>query len=155
KLGSASDRLRVVGSGRLGFSMKPMANLRLFSDTSDIDLLVVDEYKFDDLWEMLLSSAYPRPPINVSGWLRSRQKELYTGWLTPLDIRLDRRIYGPKVDPILSLVHTWFETLKVSSALVVKSHEKINARLYRTWRHAELYHAHSISALRKSIMELG
>ncbi|MFT3898522.1 MAG: hypothetical protein QM719_12685 [Thermomonas sp.] len=153
RLGTDAAQIAVIGSGRFGFSLKPGANLRSFVDTSDIDLIIVDAVKFDELWDRLLTGVYPRPPVNVNGWLRECQKELFTGWLTPVEIRPDRRIHGKKVDPLLQLTHAWFETLKVSSGLVAKAHEKINARLYRTWRQAELYHAHSIAALRQSISE--
>ena len=88
--------IRVVGSGRFGFSLKPGQNLKNFSDTSDIDVIVVHPALFDELWLALLRAAYPRFPltIHLSGWLGRRRNEVYAGWLSPLDMRLDKKIHS-------------------------------------------------------------
>src|SRR5205085_560567 len=93
--------IRIVGSGRLGFSLKPGNNLRGFQDTSDIDVVVVNSQAFDELWLAMLRAAYPRPPIEFGTRLSKGRRDLYTGWLTPEDIRLDLTIYGEKARPAL------------------------------------------------------
>ena len=67
---SRSD-IRIVGSARFGFSMKPDRNLKSFEDKSDIDVVIVNERMFDQLWHALLAAAYPRPPVTskLGGWL--------------------------------------------------------------------------------------
>ena len=62
--------IRVVGSARFGFSLKPGRNLKSFGDTSDIDVIVVNADVFDELWLSLLKAAYPRPPLtdHIGGW---------------------------------------------------------------------------------------
>ena len=97
--------IRIVGSARFGFSMKPWRNLKSFRDTSDIDVVIVNSGLFDRLWLALLDAAYPRPPITdkLGGWLRTRRNELYTGWLTPTEVRLDIKIFGAKAEPVLDL----------------------------------------------------
>jgi len=154
-LGVARADIRVVGSGRLGFSMKPGHSLRAFRDTSDIDVVVVKPEVFDRLWLALLAAAYPRPPnIQLAGgWLKKRTSELYTGWITPLKIRLDARIFGAKARPVLQFNTQWFNTLKRASRHSVRRHEDITGRLYRSWEHAEMYHLHSLAALRRSLIE--
>jgi hypothetical protein len=154
-LGASRDDIRVVGSGRFGFSLKPGGNLKRFADTSDIDVVVVSASLFDELWMALLEAAYPRPPITerLGGWLGRRRSEVYTGWLTPLAIRLDRRIVGSKATPVLDFNFRWFKTLKEASELPLRRHEDISGRLYRTWNHAELYHLSSLAALRSSLAE--
>ena len=153
RLSALPENISIVGSARFGFSQKPERNFRSFSDNSDIDLVVVDAEQFDDLWHRLLRGAYPRPIRAVQGWVRARQGEVYTGWLTPAIIRPDRGIYGPKVDPILQFTHIWFETQRLANSYVAKAHENINARLYRTWEHVRHYHRQSLSQLRHSIVE--
>jgi len=151
----AHGDIRVVGSARFGFSMNPGHALRGFSDTSDIDLVVVNPHAFDRLWLALLAAAYPRAP-NVQllgGWLRKRRNEVYTGWLTPLAIRLDSSIVGAKARPALEFTAQWFNTLKKASRHPPRRHEEITGRLYRSWEHAELYHMHSLAALRKALSE--
>ena len=152
-LGVARADVTVVGSGRFGFSTKPDNNLRTFTDRSDIDVIVVNAELFDRLWIDLLSAAYPRSPYTerLGGWLETRRKEVYTGWLTPLEIKLDVRIIGPKARPVLDFNTRWFNTLKEASQHPSRRHEDVQGRLYRSWQHAELYHAHSLAALRRSL----
>lgn len=155
ELDVARADIRVVGSGRLGFSLKPGRNLRSFGDTSDIDVVIVNPGLFDELWVALLEAAYPRPPITETfgGWIRTRRNELYTGWLSPLEIRLDKKIFGAKAQPVLDFNTRWFNTLKRASQHPPRRHEDVTGRLYRTWRHAELYHLNSLAALRKDLAE--
>lgn len=155
QLGTTPEGIRIIGSARHGFSLRPGNNLRPYSDTSDIDVLVVSADLFDDLWYGLLHAAYPRPPVTqrVGGWLSARQKELYTGWLSPLDVRLDRRIFGSRVDGVLHVSARWFNTLKRASRHAQRRHEDITGRLYRTWRHAEMYHLYSLQSLKRSLAD--
>lgn len=147
--------IRVVGSGRFGFSMTPGRNFKRFADTSDIDVIVVNPVLFDQLWVALLEAAYPRPPViqKFGGWLATRRKELYTGWLTPLEIKLDSKIFGVRAKPVLDFNIQWFNTFKLASRHPPRRHSDVTGRLYRTWRHAELYHLDSLAALRKASAE--
>jgi hypothetical protein len=152
-LAVAAADMTVVGSGRFGFSLKPDNNLRAFQDDSDVDVVIVNPDLFDNVWHNLLRAVYPRPPqMNaVGGWLRARQKEVYTGWLTPLEVRIDKRIFGAPAEPVLEFNGRWFRTFKEASRHVVRRHEDVQARLYRTWTHAELYHLSSLAALRTTL----
>jgi hypothetical protein len=153
QLGIAQGDIRVVGSARFGFSTKPGNNLRGFQDTSDIDLIVVNADLFDRLWIALLVAAYPREPIlqRMGGWLNDRRNELYTGWLSPLKVRVDSTILGARAQPVLAFNVLWFNALKQAAQHAPRRHEDMKGRLYRTWRHAELYHLHSLGALRRSL----
>lgn len=153
KLETHTENIRIVGSGRFGFSLKPGNKFRGFKDTSDIDLVIVDATKFDDLWHRLLNAAYPRDSLvqQLGGWLKRRRNEVYTGWLSPLDVKIDRSIYGPKAQPILDFNVAWFNALKNASRLVPRRHEDIKVRLYRSWPHAAMYHMNSIASLRSTL----
>ena len=133
--------------------MKPWANLKTFTDRSDIDVVIVNSDLFDTLWLALLDAAYPRSGISgkLSGWLKERKSEVYTGWLTPKKIYLDARIVGPKALPVLNLRTRWFNALKKASNHPPERHEDVTGRLYRTWQHAEFYHLHSLDELRKTL----
>jgi hypothetical protein len=143
--------IRIVGSGRLGFSLAPEKNLRAFRDTSDIDVVVVNADAFDALWGKILRAAYPRPPVNMGPPLAAIRNGVYTGYLTPVEIKLDVRIYGQKARPALETRTKWFNTLKEAARFPPRRHEDIHGRLYRTWDHAELYHLHGLSLLRASL----
>jgi hypothetical protein len=151
-LGIGRDDIRVVGSGRFGFSMKPEYNLRRFRDESDIDVLIVNASLFDQLWVALLTAAYPREPLahRIGGWLENRRNDLYAGWITPSSINLDITIV-PKAKLILDLRARWFNALQRASRFPPRRHSGVRSRLYRTWRHAELYHLHGLGKLRQSL----
>ena len=153
QLGISPGDIRIVGSGRLGFSMRPGRNLARFTDRSDIDVLIVNPEAFDELWLSLLSAVYPRPPMTdkFGGWLKERRNEVYTGWITPLGIHIDMSIFGNKAKRVLDFKTRWFNALKRASQHPPRRHEDVTGRLYRTWRHAELYHLDSLAALRKSL----
>jgi hypothetical protein len=145
--------ITVVGSARLGFSLRPDNNLKPFSDKSDIDVIVVNEQLFDRLWLDLLATAYPDEETSprLGGWLKDRRREVYAGWLNPLEIKLDRTIWGTRAAPIYEFSSQWFNCFQKASQHPPRRHEAIEGRLYRTWRHAELYHLHSLGALRRSL----
>lgn len=153
KLDADPADIRIVGSGRFGFSLKPGNNLKPYSDKSDIDVVVISSNLFDLLWYGLLRAAYPRSPVTEQAgkWLRNRQKELYTGWLSPLEVRLDRRIFGERAQTVLDFSSRWFNTFKKASRHLPRRHEDIKPRLYRTWQHADMYHLNSLQSLRKAL----
>ena len=70
-----------------------------------------------------------------------------------MEIKLDVTIFGPKAKPVLDFNLQWFNALKQASRHFPRRHEDITGRLYRTWRHAELYHLHSLAALRKELAD--
>jgi hypothetical protein len=113
-LGVSRQDIRIVGSARFGFSLKPGYELRRFGDTSDIDVVVVNSELFDELWIALLAAAYPRPPNTsiAGGWLNRRRSEVYTGWITPREIRLDGSIFGQRARPALEFRVRWFNAFK-------------------------------------------
>src|SRR5580658_4964024 len=49
-LGVSARDIRIVGSARFGFSLKPGQNFRGFRDTSDVDVVIVNADLFDQLW---------------------------------------------------------------------------------------------------------
>ena len=151
--GLAEGDIRVVGSARYGFSMKPRNHLREFTDESDIDVVVVNEVLFDQLWIALLEAAYPRLAANreIGRWDVPGRAELFAGWLTPTAIHMDWKILGKRGVPLFEFKQKWFNALKLAARHSNRPHNDIQGRLYRTWRHAELYHLFSIAELRRSL----
>jgi hypothetical protein len=151
--GVAEADIRIVGSARLGFSMRPRNRLREFTEESDIDVGVVNEVLFDWLWIALLVAAYPRMAANrgIGRWDVPGRAELFAGWLTPTAIQMDWKIIGQRGVPLSQFKQKWFDALKQAARHSTKPHNDIQGRLYRTWRHAELYHLFSIAELRRSL----
>lgn len=148
------DDIRIVGSGRFGFSMRPGNNLRAYRDTSDIDVVVVNDALFDKFWDALLTAAYPREQTmsQIGGWLRKLQNSVYTGYLVPPDIKLDIQTFGVKANPVLALRSLWYKSFHEASEIPPGEFESLQGRIYRSWDHAKHYHRHSLIELRKSLM---
>jgi hypothetical protein len=152
-LGVPRANIKIIGSGRFGFSLSPWKSLGKFRDNSDIDVLMVSEALFDELWFALLRAAYPRYPITetLDAWLKDRRNEVYTGYLTPSDVKFDVSIVGSKGVPIITFTTRWFNALKDAARYPPRRHSDVEGRLYRTWQHADLYHLSSLASLRKAM----
>ena len=154
KLGSVEADIRIVGSGRFGYSMRPEQPLKRYSPQSDVDVLVADATLFDRLWSLLLQAGYPRGTINPRlermGLQRLRES-LYTGWINPDEIRFDWGLLGSKSDPLRREQFRWFDSLKKVATHVKRPHSEIKGRVYRTLEHARQYHRHSLAALRAAL----
>ncbi|MFN2413626.1 MAG: hypothetical protein ABR603_00640 [Pyrinomonadaceae bacterium] len=88
RLPITAENIAVVGSAKLGFSLNPDGYFNPFSDESDIDVVVVNETLFDEIWSILLKWHYPRRYTGLenilnSKWAGSRQKDIYWGWVRP------------------------------------------------------------------------
>ncbi len=74
------DRVILVGSARLGFSIAPTKRYKEFNDSSDIDVAIVSTELYEQIWKELFeferSGAY---------WERSKECEHYCfrGWIRP------------------------------------------------------------------------
>jgi hypothetical protein len=147
--------ISVVGSGRFGFSLTPGRDLGKFRDSSDIDVVIVNDVLFDQLWLALLGAAYPRFPLTreLGPWFTERKSEVYTGYLTPLEVKLDIRIVGTRGKSVLEFTSRWFNAFKEAGRHPIRRHSDVKGRIYRTWQLAELYHLHSLRALRKTLIK--
>lgn len=147
------DNIRIVGSGRLGFSLRPGTNLKLFDDRSDIDVVIVDSDLFDQIWLALLRAVYPNHGMNqrIGGWLDSIRNQVYGGWIVPPQIKLDGKVFGARARTVIDLRTRWFNALKLAAQHPTKGHADIQGRIYRTWSHADLYHSDSLNSLRASL----
>lgn len=156
-LGSIS----VVGSARLGFSLNPDNFPRQFSDTSDIDILIVDTNLFDEVWTTLLRWNYPRRLVKLgkadNQWIYERRKECYWGWFVPDQMRFEGISFPEALQPIRDLSTRWFDAFRSLSQYsddAELARREVSGRLYRTWNHAYLYHEEGLRLLR-SMLQTG
>ena len=70
----------LVGSGKLGFSIKPTRRFQCFNDESDIDVAIVSKELFEQVWQE--SFMYKK---SEADWPSSRKffKYLSEGWIRP------------------------------------------------------------------------
>lgn len=149
------DKIRVVGSGKTGFSLAPDTFGRQFSDESDIDVMIVDENLFDTIWHTSLGWHYRRRNSLVNSsdknWAGERKKDIYWGYLIPNRINFRGLSYPESLRPIRDISTKWFTTFKGLSKIVEFSNREISGRLYRTWDLAMLYHRSGIEELKRQI----
>jgi hypothetical protein len=148
----------VVGSAKIGFSMNPDSFPREFSDTSDIDVIVVSDVLFDRVWMTLLEWQYPRRGINLGRiedeWARFRRKEIYWGWLVPNEIRYEGLSFPDTLKPLRNISAKWFNTFQGLSLYPEFARRQVSGRLYRTWEHALRYHTDGLRRIRDRIATL-
>lgn len=72
--------IHMVGSGKLGFSIKPSRRYGLFNDQSDIDLAIISPDLFEQVWK--LAYLYNKTGAD---WPRKKQffQYLSEGWIRP------------------------------------------------------------------------
>jgi hypothetical protein len=72
--------IHMVGSAKLGFSIKPQKRYAIFGEESDIDLAIVSPHLFEKIWEEVF--LYQKTGAD---WPKSQEffKYLVEGWVRP------------------------------------------------------------------------
>jgi hypothetical protein len=152
----AQANVVVVGSAKTGFSLNPNNFPRGFSDTSDIDVIVVSEQLFDKVWMTLLEWQYPRRLISLGGpeqrWAASRRKDIYWGWIVPDEISYEGLAFPNVLRPLRDISAQWFNTFQKLSLYREFVARTVSGRLYRTWDHALRYHTDGLRQIRDKIV---
>jgi hypothetical protein len=147
----------VIGSAKTGFSLSPDTAFRQFSDESDIDVLVVNEKLFDEIWQIVLRWHYPRRIQGLGGmdapWNRSRRRELYWGWLVPYRIKYEGISFPEVLKPLRDISTAWFNAFRGLSEIPELSRRDVHGRLYRSWEHATLYHLDGLRQIKEIVVE--
>ncbi len=155
KLNFSERNITIVGSAKIGFSLSPDSFPRRFTDQSDIDVLIVNEYLFDRVWTIMLEWNYPRRFRLVNAdwqWSKKRRDELYWGWFVPDKIRFEGLSFPSVLKPLREISTSWFNAFRSLSQYPELADRNISGRLYRTWNYALFYHVDSFRQLKESIM---
>lgn len=153
----SEEKIVIVGSAKLGFSLSPYNFPREFSPESDIDVLVVDSDLFDSIWMTLLKWWYPRRTIKLGGmendWASARRKDVFWGWVVPNEIRYEGISFPDVLKPIRDISASWFNAFRSLSLHPELSDRNVNGRLYRTWEHAMRYHCDGLRQISIKLKE--
>jgi hypothetical protein len=152
------DAMRIVGSGRIGFSLNPNNFPRRFSAESDIDVLIVSQELFDKVWMTMLRWNYPRRGALAApdeSWRRDRQRDLYWGWFQPDKIRFEGLTAPEELNGLRDLSAKWFNAFQSLGLHDEFADRRISGRLYRSWRHALLYHNEGLHQLKAIVTAEG
>lgn len=134
----------LVGSCKLGFALKRKGHgehrIRYASVTpvSDVDVAVVSETLFDQIWEAVFSRVHPNRdwPLNIG---RHFVRNLFNGWVAPQEL--------PNT-PTFQQAIRWAEFFAMLSRERVCGRRTINGRLYRSWSRLEAYQEHLVRECR-------
>lgn len=122
-----SFQVFMVGSGKMGFSIKPTRRYGEFNNESDIDLAIISPDLFQRVWEI----AYK---YKISGAYWPKQdaffEYLISGWIRP------DKFPNSEIDPFFDNWWNFFNTLTRSRKY---GHYKIRAGLYQSRFFLEQY----------------
>jgi hypothetical protein len=148
-----------VGSAKLGFSLNPDSFPRQFLDESDIDVVVVDEPAFDQVWLTMVRWLYPRRiGGRLSGaekrWTHDRKENLFWGWFIPDEIRYEGLAFPSVLESLRDLSTSWFNAFQSLSEHPEFAARVVSGRLYRTWEHALLYHMDGLRQIKDIVQSM-
>ena len=136
--------VQLIGSARLGYSLSPRKNFKLFDENSDLDIAVVSQEIFDRAW------------LELRNLITSRRE------LAPKERYLHRLVFEECIAldivlPHLSFGHTWSLVRdEIADLLGDGLHSReINYRLYRNHRALREYQLVGVSTARDRAIEEG
>lgn len=117
----------MVGSGKMGFSIKPTRRFGIFNDQSDIDLAIISPDLFERVWQ----SAY-KYKISGADWPKQKSffEYLINGWIRP------DKFPSSEIDPFFE---EWWDFFNALARSRKYGHYKIRAGLYQSRFFLEQY----------------
>ncbi len=70
----------MVGSAKLGFTIKPQSKYRKFGDSSDIDIAIISEELFENIWRAVFEY---KNDVKYWGKEQKFKDYLFRGWIRP------------------------------------------------------------------------
>lgn len=130
--------IAIVGSAKTGFSLTPGRKYAPFGEDSDLDLVIVSEGHFKQLWESYLNYVNTSTATKYNDIAKNVFKHFIS--IKSKDIDGDKLKYFnewiSKVDQLRLVFQTEF-----------KLPHEVNYRVYETWKYVEQYHITGLSAL--------
>jgi len=130
----------LVGSGRLGFTVKPKVAYRSFSDKSDLDLVIISKELFTEYWKVARNYNH-----SVNYWKDEGVFENYffNGWMRPDKLPSKFNISLPS-----NITFNWWNYFRNLNTSEEFGHISIGAGLYFSLDFFECYQKKSITLLK-------
>ncbi|MBZ2405151.1 hypothetical protein [Liquorilactobacillus hordei] len=132
---------QIVGSAKIGFSLNPNKHLKQFDDDSDIDIAIISERIFNDLWKKLLEESASNYFINYARYSSC----IFKGYLNDKTLSTD-----DFTD--INIQNSFSEISKALRYELSIQHE-INYRIYKDWRSFNIYQKKSIEKIKEKEVE--
>jgi hypothetical protein len=129
----------VVGSAKLGFSLKPRELFRSFWEQSDIDIAIVSPALFDELWEEVFD--YEGRGGSWSEQIPFKEY-LFKGWIRP--DKLPQGVSFPRGRAM------WDYFIDVTRSRRYGPY-RLRGAVFRSWRFLEAYQALAVTSCRYEV----
>jgi len=133
------NEVLVVGSAKLGFSTAPHKRYRGFSDSSDIDVVIVNSKLFDDIWYLVYQSWKNKVLWECE---RDFQKYMFRGWLRP--------DFFPASNS-MAISKAWWEYFRELTASGRFGQYKLSGAIYKDWNYIEQYQSGAIAQCKENL----
>lgn len=133
----------IVGSAKMGFSLNPGKFGQPFTEASDIDVVLVSEELFQDLWLQLIEfrrTVISRLDPHTKKNFKDLQKVLFWGTL-----RLD------KLSNDFAFAREWWEFFNRISIDDRFGPRRVRAAIFKTWKHAAFYYEDTIKKIKENL----
>lgn len=133
----------IIGSAKLGFSLNPDKFGSPFTDASDIDVVLVSEELFQQLWFQLIEfrrTTFFRLDSRSKKKFEDLQRFLFFG-----TIRLD------KLSNDFPFARDWWEFFNKMSIDNRFGPRRIRAAIFKTWQHASFYYENTITKIKENL----
>ena len=126
----------LVGSGRLGFSIKPQSEYKLFNDESDLDIVVISKSMFEKYWKKMRDYDF-----NLDKWKDASvfEENFFYGWMRPEKLPHNSKFKDP---------FEWWKYFEELSASGKFGNIKIRGGLYYSLEFLESFQKSAIKKLR-------
>lgn len=131
----------VIGSAKIGFSLKPKYYGRPFSEESDIDVVLVSDDLFQQLWIQLIKFK-KTTVFQLNYYQREKFKELQS-ILFYGSIRLDM------VTDDFPFAKDWWEFFNKLSTDKRFGPRRIRAMIFKSWQHVSIYYEDGVAKLKE------
>lgn len=164
-LGIDPGDILIVGSGHIGYSISPTSYPKNFHQGSDIDVAIVSEKIFDEVWDAVLKWCYPKRHYLVeteidNDWCLARKDDVFMGCIDVGSIEIPRGIKRKSyLTNLRDICTNWYETFMKSPNTLPNNPNiygrEISGRLYRDRKHLEYYQADCLRKLKNRLIEEG
>lgn len=133
----------IVGSAKVGFSLAPEKYGNAFSDSSDIDVVLVSDELFEGLWLKLIE--YKRTTVfRLSGVIQDKFQQLQNMLFYGI-IRFD------KLTNDFPVAKDWWEYFNQMSKDERFGPRRVRAAFFKGWKHVSYYYEESLRKLRQTL----
>ena len=137
KLDVHYNNIGIAGSAKLGFSLNPKKNYKVFNDDSDLDIIVVSQKLFNEFWEQYLYDSYnPTTGIN--------KKNVVSFYIFRKYIALDCFRNNEYYNNWIKKTNGFEKDIQV----LFKIENEVHYRIFESWDSVKMYYISSINRLK-------